>query len=518
VVINTLNERDHKPSRAVLEARGLAKAFGPVQVLRGVDLQVRAGQIHAVLGENGAGKSTLMGILAGVLQPDAGELRLDDQSVRWSTPRIAERSGIAMVHQELSLIPGLSVAENIVLGAEPVGLCGWLHRQEMEIRARRALSPFDFNGDPWARVETLRIGEQQLVEIGRTLDRKARVIILDEPTAALSEPEAERLFGIIRTLRQQGTAIIYISHDLEEVLNLADRITVLRNGRLAGSLKASEADRRTVVRMMLGQDTHEHDSSAIARSGEIRLAVRQLCARRAGTGQKVVKDLNVEISAGEILGLAGLVGAGQGDLLKVLFGAWPGRVNGEIELDGKRYPARSPADAVNRGVVFLPEDRKTEALLSELSIEANISLAVLPQISSHGWVDRRRAENGAVDLASRLNLRYRDLAQHTKELSGGNQQKVLLARCLAAQPRLMLLDQPTRGVDIGAREDIYRLLIELSRTGVAILIASPDLAELIRLCHRVLVLRNGALVGLLERRDISQARILELASGGEYWT
>ncbi|MCX7623330.1 MAG: sugar ABC transporter ATP-binding protein [Thermomicrobium sp.] len=492
----------------VLEARDISKRFPGVVALEGVTLRVYPGEIHAVVGENGAGKSTLMKILSGVHQPNEGELLLDGRPVRFADPRQALAHGIGIIYQELSVVDTLSVGENIFLGRLPqrVGVPGVVDWHRLWRDAAQVLERVGAPVDPHQQVRELSVAQKQLVEIARVLSQDVRVLILDEPTSSLSLQETARLFEILRGLRAQGVAIIYISHRLEEVFAIADRVTVLRDGRVVGTQPIGEATREGLIRMMVGRDLSAYYGTVRSSPGPARLEVRQLS--RAG----VLRDVSLTVRAGEIVGLAGLVGAGRTELARCLFGVDPIDA-GEIRVDGQRVTIRNPQDAVRHGIVLVPEDRKLQALVLILTVRENIALPVLPRLARFGFLSRRREEELAQGFVERLRIRTPSLEQRVLNLSGGNQQKVVLARALATNPKVLILDEPTRGIDVGAKAEVHALIAELAEAGMAILLISSELPEVLSMSHRVLVMSGGRLVAEFPREEASEERVLAAATG-----
>ena len=489
----------------LVEMQGITKAFGPVRVLEGVDFTLLPGEVHALMGENGAGKSTLIKILAGIHRPDAGSIRVDGQTVEIGSVADAERAGIAVIHQELNLIPELSVAENLFLGHEPARL-GLLHRRAMRERARDWLTRVGLEALPVdTPVRRLSVGQQQLVEIARALGQHARVLVMDEPTTALTEHETTTLFALIRELRAQGAGIIYVSHRMEELFALCDRISVLRDGRLVGCRPVAGLSLDEVVRMMVGRPLKARFPQRERRPGAVRLKVEAL-------GNRYVRDVGFEVRAGEVLGIAGLMGAGRTEILRLLFGLARAE-SGRIELDGRSLLPRSPVEAIGAGLALVPEDRKTQGLVLDLSVRENITLARVP--ARAGVIERRRERHLVSELIARLKIRTRDMEQAVRMLSGGNQQKVVLARWLALKPRVLLLDEPTRGVDVGGKAEIYELINALAGQGTAIVMVSSELPEVLAMSDSILVMHEGRATALLNAADASQERIMLAATGGQ---
>jgi ribose transport system ATP-binding protein len=491
--------------QALLEIRGLSKAFA-APVLSGIDLDLFPGEVLALTGENGAGKSTLSRIIAGLLPADGGSLKLNGDAFTPPSRGDAERAGVRMVLQELSVIDTLTVAENLFMGDLPARF-GFVNRQALASRASQLLRKVGLESlDPAQRVGDLGIGQQQLIEIARGLDGAARILILDEPTAMLSAHEVATLFQQIAALREQGVSIIYISHRLDEVQRLADRIVVLRDGRLVENRRASELTHDAIVRAMVGRELASHEDRTRRVAGAERLRCVSLSRRPA------VRNVSLTLHAGEIVGLAGLVGSGRTELLRLLFGA-DRPDNGDIFLSGQSEPASitSPSAAVELGIGLLTEDRKSQGLLLGQSVRTNLTLAAIRNVSRRGWISEAREASTTDRWSERLRIHARDREQHVDELSGGNQQKVLLGRWLHRNCDVLLLDEPTRGVDIGARADIYDELGLLARDGKALLVVSSDLRELMSLCDRIGVLSAGDLVQTFERGEWTEEALLAAA-------
>ncbi len=520
----------------MLQARGIRKAFPGVQALDGVSLSVSAGEVLAIIGENGAGKSTLMKILAGIHAPDAGEMLLDNEPVRFSSVAEAMTCGIVLIHQELNLADNLSVAANLFLGNEEIrgGLLGWLERRSMNDRARRLLERVGLEVAPHRLVGELPPGQRQMVEIARALARKARILIMDEPTSSLTQRETERLFEVIAELRLSGVAVVYISHRLMEVQAVADRVVALRDGRNSGELAREEISHRRMVELMVGRDLKQFFRRGHAAGGSsvppvadvtgivaetgaasirpeehpIRLEVRDLCYQ--GGPQT---PISFAVRGGEIVGMAGLVGAGRTELAEALFGLRP-LVCGEVRLDGRPVSIRSPGDAIAAGLLLTPEDRRQHGLVLEESVQHNLGLPNLDRNSRLGLVLPRRESEMAQQLCQRLRVRTPRLSQPVGLLSGGTQQKIVLGKWLVRQPRVLILDEPTRGVDVGAKSEIYTLMDEWAAAGIAIVMISSDLEEVLGMSDRVLVLHEGRLAGELPRAALSEQAIMHLATGG----
>jgi len=494
--------------RPLLEMRGISKRFSGVHALIGVDFFAWAGEVHALMGENGAGKSTLMKILAGALNADSGEIRFDGRPFEAPSPGHALHAGIALIHQELSMVPHLSAAENIFLGSELRRGC-LLSRRRMEAAASELLRKLDANFPPAAIVGGLSVAEQQLIEIARALRHKSRLLVMDEPTAALSEHESMRLFTCIEQLRAEGTAIVYISHRMAEVTRLASRITVLRDGAVAGTLFRGQIEPRKIVHLMVGRTLEDFH-----RGGDRRKPGRTVFrARGIGDGRRV-HSASVDVRAGEVVGVAGLIGAGRTELARLIFGA-DRATEGSVELNERPIRVRSPAKAMESGISYLPEDRKDQGLFLDLSVQTNLSINVAGLSSRLGVLNRRELRRQAVVAMAEFNVRADALDTRSRLLSGGNQQKVLLSRVLSTKPQLLILDEPTRGVDVGAKADIYRMIDDLASKGVAILLISSELPEIIALSDRVFVMREGRFVGILDRSlgEVTQEAVMARATG-----
>jgi ribose transport system ATP-binding protein len=486
----------------MLAANNLSKRFGGVVALDGVSLNAHAGEVLAVVGENGAGKSTLMKILAGVHRPDAGDMRLDGRPYQPVGVRDALAAGVVLIHQELNLAGPLSVAANLFLGREPSRF-GWLDRRAMAGGARDLLRRVGLDVPVTRPVGALPIGQQQLVEIARALALDASVLIMDEPTSSLSQADAERLFTVIHGLKRAGVTTIYISHRLAEVRAIADRVTVLRDGRNAGELGRGAIHIDAIVRLMVGRDLRQFYARKHSPPPD---APRRLELRG-------VRGVSFSIRAGEIVGLAGLVGAGRTELAEAVFGVRPFS-GGQIVLDGVPVRIRSPRDAMRHGVLLVPEDRRRHGLILADSVRRNVSLPNLDRLNRLGFVSRPREQSLARRTVEALRVKTPSVRQPVGLLSGGNQQKVVFGKWLACGPKVLLLDEPTRGVDVGAKAEIYALVDELAGTGVAVLMISSDLEEVLGVADRVLVMHQGRLVGELTRGEASEPAVMRLATGG----
>jgi len=493
-----------------LEAQSVRKQFPGVLALDGVSVQLGAGEVLAIVGENGAGKSTLMKILGGLYIPDAGEIRLEGQPVRFANVNDAMRSGISLIHQELNLAENLPVAANIFLGREHLTGRLWLRERPMTAEARTLLKRVGLPETLVNRtVSQLAPGQKQLVEIARALSLNARVIIMDEPTSSLTQTETDRLYEVIDDLRASGVSIIYISHRLAEVKRCADRVTVLRDGRNAGELSKGEISHDAIVRMMVGRDLKGFypRTGRVARDGSPTLELKSV-SFVGGPAQPI----SFSVRAGEIVGMAGLVGAGRTELAEAIFGI-RALTGGEVLIDGKVVDLNHPSDAVEAGLSMAPEDRRLNGLVLEKSVQFNLSLPNLDRLSKNGIVSKRKELASSHDLCERLHVKTPSVHQVVGLLSGGNQQKVVLGKWLARTPRVLILDEPTRGVDVGARSEIYVLMDKLAAEGVAIWMISSDLEEILGMSDRVLVLHEGKLAGELNREQLSEEAVMRLATG-----
>jgi ribose transport system ATP-binding protein len=498
-------------SSPILEARNICKSFAGVRALKGVSLAVHPGEVLAVIGENGAGKSTLMKILAGVQAPDTGDLLVDGVSRSIRSVQEALSLGIALIHQELNLAETLDVGANIFLGREP-HRWGWIDAGRVSREARTVLGQVGLLVDPGTLVSTLTIGQQQLVEIAKALSVKSRVLIMDEPTSSLSDHETQVLLRLIRELRAKGVAIIYISHRLGEVHGIADRVEVLRDGENAGHLSQSEISHAAMVKLMVGRELSQFYPHQTHPSGEVALEVRGL-----RTAAYPAHAVSFEIRAGEVVGMAGLVGAGRSELLQALFGVVPA-LAGTVRVGGVPVIAASPRDAMAAGLALVPEDRKHDGLFLEMGVRENLSIATLHRDQRAGFLNRTKERDLCAEMIPAMRIKTPNNEQPVQFLSGGNQQKVVIGKWLATRPRVFLLDEPTRGVDIGAKQEIYRLMEELAASGVAVLFVSSDLEEILGMSDRVLVLHEGRLNGELSRSELSEEAVMRLATGGNHST
>ena len=493
--------------------RDISKRFGGVVALDGVSFEVAPGSFHAIVGENGAGKSTLMKVLSGVHAADEGEVIVDGQPQSFVGTRDAEAAGIAIIHQELNLVEELTVAANIFLGRERTGVLGWLKNRQMEAEAADLLGSLEATFTPSDLVGSLRVGDQQLVEIAKALSLDASVLIMDEPTSALTETEVSRLFRVIDQLRAAGTTILYISHKMDEVFGNADAITVIRDGRHIATRPRTELTPDEVVSLMVGRELAAAEASEPRPLGEPVLEVESLHVPWPGHARGYrLDDVSLTVRAGEIVGVAGLMGAGRTELLEAIFGASPERPTGTIRLGGRDVLFTHPAEAKAAGVALVTEDRKRLGLFTQLPVQDNITLCTLGDLAA-GGVLRGKTERAAANASiAQLGVKTDGPLAPITSLSGGNQQKCIIARWLRTQPRLLLLDDPTRGVDVGAKAELYRVIRELAGEGLAVLVTSSELPELLQLCDRIAVLCEGRLTGTLDREAFSEEAIMTLAT------
>jgi ribose transport system ATP-binding protein len=495
-------------TRISLDLVGITKVYPSAVALDCVSLGIRGGEVVGLIGENGAGKSTLMKVLGGAIAPDAGEIVIDGRSVSHLTPAEALAQGIAFVHQELNPFSNLDVAGNVLLGREPRRRpFGFIDQAQMVDMVRPLLDMLGARFQPSTPASELSLADQQLMEIAKALSTKARLLILDEPTSSLTLSETQRLLDVVRRLRADGVAVLFITHRLAEVETVADRVVGLRDGRNAGELKSGSIHRDAMVRLMIGRDVTQFYTPPQVRQGPVVLRTRHL---RTETYPDAPVDL--EVRSGEILGLAGLVGAGRTELARAMFGIDPVQ-GGHVEIDGKPVASRSVPAAIAAGICLVPEDRKGEGLFLDFSLSENVVMPSLAAIATVGFVNRKAETKMAGQSRTRLSIRAARLDRAVSELSGGNQQKVVLAKWLELNPKLIILDEPTRGIDVGAKAEVYRLMRDLAEGGAAVLMISSDMEEVIGVSTRVAVMRRGAITGILLRADLSEEAILSLAVG-----
>lgn len=496
-------------SEFVIEAKNIVKIFPGVRALDGVNLQIKKGTVHALVGENGAGKSTLMHTLGGIHQPDEGEIFLEGKKVSFSNAHEALKSGISIVHQELSLIPCLSVAENIFANQQPVNGLGLIKRQQLNDKAKKMLGFFDiYDLDPNQLVNELSIANQQVVEILKAMAYEPKVLILDEPTSSLTEIETQQLFRNIRTLKEKGISFIYISHHLQEIFEIADEVTILRDGKYICSAAVKDIDEDFLITNMVGRKIEKiyGERPPQARIGEVKLEVQNLCRKN------IFQNISFQIRSGEIVSFSGLVGAGRTEIGRAIFGAEPA-TSGKVLLNGKEIHVKNPEEAIRLGIGYMSEDRKEEGLYVQFSIKENMIANRLRTFSKHGYLQEKDIDSIVSKAVSDYHVSTPSIFQKVGNLSGGNQQKVLLASWFGIDPQVLIVDEPTRGVDIGAKSEIYTLLRELAATGVAILVISSDLPEVLGISDRIIVIREGQVAGEISASEATEENVIALASG-----
>lgn len=494
--------KHHAP---VLRMHGIGKTFPGIRALSDVELEVDRGEVHAIVGENGAGKSTLMKILAGIYQPDEGTIELDGVVTKLAGPIDARKRGIGMVYQELNLVPDLTVGENIGLGHTPAKF-GFVDQRALLSKAKQVLDELDAKIDPHQVLGSLTVSQQQLVEIAKAYASSPQIIVLDEPTSSLSEHEAQSLFRVVERMKSRGIAVIYISHRLREVLDLADRVTVLRDGQHIETRDVAGMTPGDMIRSMVGRDVDDVFPKRDVPIGDVVFEVERLT--RAG----LFENISLSARAGEILGLAGLVGAGRTEVARAVFGLDP-LDEGTIYVEGEAVSVSNPKDAVESGIAYVPEDRKRDGIVPQLSIRDNVSLAILPTLARLGWLSGRREGAVAKEQVSSLGVSPPVVERSVSTLSGGNQQKVVLAKWLAAKPRVLILDEPTRGVDVGAKADIHTIIGSLAEAGVAIVMISSELPEVLAVSDRICVLHEGRLTAEFDRAEATEQKIMQAATG-----
>jgi monosaccharide-transporting ATPase len=493
----------------VLEARGVGKHFTGVRALDGVDFTLGAGEAHALVGENGAGKSTLIKVLTGVYQPDAGELLLSGEPVRFARPLDAQQAGISTIYQEVNLVPLMSAAQNVFLGREPRNRLGLVDFGAMESEARELLSGYGIDVDVRRPLRSLGLGAQQMVALARAVSIDAKVVIMDEPTSSLEPREVETLFSVVRRLREEGIAIVYVSHRMDELYEVCERVTVLRDGQLVHTGELAETPRLELISLMLGRSTAEVRSGVTEFGDDEHTRSAEPVLTAAGMSRKHrISDIDLTVRPGEVLGLGGLLGAGRSETLKALSGAMPLDA-GSVTVDGRSVHGGSVPAAIRAGIVLLPEDRKAEGIIPNLTVRENIVLAALPRLGRFGFTSRKKQDAVVRTMMTRLQIKASSPDQPVAELSGGNQQKVMIARWLAMSPTVLLLDEPTRGIDVGAKAEVQSLIDELAAEGLAIVLVSSELEEVLEGADRMLVLKDGAIVAELTGDDVTEDRLMD---------
>ncbi|MFG6146964.1 sugar ABC transporter ATP-binding protein [Halobacillus sp. B23F22_1] len=490
--------------------REIDKSFSGNHVLQKVNFSVQPGEVHALMGENGAGKSTLVKVLTGIHPRDNGMITVKGNEVEFSHPKQAEKQGIVVIHQELNIIPHLTVAENMFLGKErAIGKTGILRKKEMHIQTFENLKRLGVDHiSPNETAGRLSVGKQQMIEIARAISTNAEMIIMDEPTAALTDREITSLFKVIESLRKQGVSIVYISHRMEEIFQICDRITVLRDGRSIGTKQTKDTSFDEIVKMMVGRELGERFPERSGAIGKTLLEVKDLAR------EDWFEGINFQVKEGEILGVAGLMGAGRTEIMETIFGSAE-KSKGQLLLDGKPLNITHPRDAIRAGIGFITEDRKDEGLVLNLSIRENVALTNLKTVSKNGWISNSKENELVDDLIKKLHVRTTGREQEVKSLSGGNQQKVVIAKWLGIQPRLLILDEPTRGVDVGAKKEIYTIMNQLTEQGVAIIMVSSELPEVLGVSDRIMVVHEGTVRKIFNKSEADQEKIMHAATGGE---
>lgn len=490
-----------------IRLKNIKKSFGDNIVLSDTNFDLKTGEIHALVGENGAGKSTLMNILTGLHEQNDGEILIDGVVTTFSNPREAEENGISFIHQEMITWPDMTVLENMFMGKEIRNSIGWINDKEMAKQATKVFENLGFSIDLNQEMRTLSVGQQQLIEISKTLLNDAKVIIMDEPTAALAGREINILFDIIRKLSAEGVSIIYISHRMEEIFEISDRVTVMRDGVTVSTKLTKDTDNDEIVKQMVGRDIESYYPDMIIEKGNIILEIEHL------TRENVFEDVSFKLHEGEILTFSGLMGAGRTEIMRAIFGA-DSSSSGRIKVNGNEVKIRSPYDAIKAGIGFVTENRKDEGLILDFSIRDNVSLTALSEFSKGGWINRNEEGDFVELLAKRLSVKMTDINQPALSLSGGNQQKVVLAKWIGVGLNVLILDEPTRGVDVGAKREIYELMKELAERGVGIIVVSSDLPEVIGISDRVLVVYEGSVTGELNKEELTEENIMTYATGG----
>jgi ribose transport system ATP-binding protein len=490
----------------LLEMRNITKQYPGVLALQDVSFELRSGEVHCLLGENGAGKSTLMKILSGALRRDSGKIFIDDIEVSIQSPADSQRCGVGMIYQDFKLVPELSVAENILLGNEPKKAgTPFIDFKTMQEKAKAALSLLGEDLDPAATVNSLSVAKRQMVEIAKALSKNVRILAMDEPSASLTDHELANLFKVIKRLKSEGVGVIYISHRLEEVFEIGDRMTILRDGKFIHTCAVTDADRRSLIRWMVGRELeNEYPKVDLQRAGEI--------LRVEHVNTNILKDINLTVYRGEILGFSGLVGAGRTELARVIFGADP-RISGKIFLEGKEISPRSPREAIDLGIGLLTEDRNKYGLIMQMAVRENITLSNLGAVLKGLLINRKKENDAANKFTETLRIKTPTIEQEVEHLSGGNRQKIVLARWLFTKSKVLIFDEPTVGIDVGIKFEIYNLINNLAKDGIGVIVISSDLPELLGISDRVVVMWEGKITGILDRANATQEKIMMLATG-----
>lgn len=491
-------------SNVLLRMKNIHKTFPGVYALKAVDFELRAGEVHAILGENGAGKSTLIKVLGGIYAADQGEIYIEGKKVEIRSVKDAQNNGIAIIHQELVLVPYMTVAENIYLGREPMK-GKFVNSALMHEEAQHLIDSYGININARSMVKDLTIAQQQMVEIIKAISQNSKILVMDEPTSSISEKEVKFLFETMRVLTEKGVGIIYISHRMSELDEVCDRVTVLRDGEYIGTKVVKETDKNELISMMVGRELKNYYIRDYQDDGEVLLECRNI------SDNKLVKGVSFEVRKGEIVGFAGLVGAGRSEVMKCLFGLTKG-YSGEIYIDGKKVEINSPDQAIEHGIALIPEDRKLEGLFPVQSVKFNMTIAILKEFIKGVLVNRQKEVSITQEYIEKMSVRTPSADQIIANLSGGNQQKVMIARWLATSPKILILDEPTRGVDVGAKSEIYAIMNELAKSGMAIVLISSEMPEIINMSDRIYVMSEGRITGCLNHREVTQEKIMKLAA------
>ena len=502
----------HSP---ILEVGRVTKRFPGVLALDGVTFELRPGEVHALVGENGAGKTTLIKVITGVYRPDEGQVLFNGEEVSFADPRESQAAGISTIYQEINLIPLLSVAQNVFLGREPRNSLGLIDKASMNRAAAEILKRYGIQADVTAPLRSLGLGVQQMVAIARAISVDARVVIMDEPTSSLEAREVETLFGVIGQLREEGVGVIYVSHRLEELYEICDRVTVLRDGRVAHTGELSDLSRLQLIAHMLGRELAEVEKEGATGFGEEHETAREpILVAQGLTQHPRLREVSLDVRPGEVVGLAGLLGAGRSETAKAIFGAEP-LDSGSVRMEGKDIKTGSPGAAIKAGIAFLPEDRKLEGIIPDLSVKENIVAAAMPRLARAGMVSEKAQAELVEEFVQSLGIKASSPDQPVRELSGGNQQKVLLARWLCMNPKVLILDEPTRGIDVGAKAEIQKLVDDLAVKGLGVILISSELEEITEGSDRVVALREGTVVGSLSEEEITEGNLMEMLAHGD---
>jgi ribose transport system ATP-binding protein len=505
-------ENQNNPIAPVLEVKNVSKDFLGTYALKNIDMQILPGEVTTIIGENGAGKSTLVKIISGIYPAYEGDVLLYGEKIAFNNPKEASERGIVIIHQELNLIPYLSIAENIFLGNEITNKLGLLDYPKMHRKAKELLDRLHLDINPATMLRKLRVGQQQLVEIAKALLIESKVLIMDEPTSAISDLEVRLLFQIINELKAKGVAIVYISHKLNEVFEIGDRFVVLRDGSRIGSGKLNETSRQQLIRMMVGRDLTDSIRKADHIQQKEVLRVENLCFQNPGNRNNyLVNKVSFSLKQGEVLGICGLMGAGRTEVLEAIFGLYPAYVTGKIFIEGKEKHIRNVSDAIGAGIALVPEDRKLQGLILNMSVAQNTSLASLDSISKFNFINKRKEEEISLNFIKKLNTQVPSPKMEVQKLSGGNQQKVVIAKWLATNPKVLLLDEPTRGIDIGSKIEIYKLINRLAEQGMGIIVVSSELTEILAVSDTILVLSESKLTARMKRSDATEEIIMKAA-------